>query len=85
VVHFGDVGAKDVSDFMANGGTRKTSLIGFGKDWVRSTEPSPLDLDDDDDKDRPVATIWCLRHKVPETAAHYAARIRGASTQGCEG
>jgi hypothetical protein len=49
VVSFGDAGAKDVSEFEANGGTMENIVDRVGRDWVRVNAPSPLDLDDEDD------------------------------------
>ncbi len=48
VVGFGDVGVKDVSEFVANGGTKQDLADRIGKDWVRATEPSTFDRDEDE-------------------------------------
>jgi hypothetical protein len=54
VVSFKDAGAKDVSDFVANGGTSQGIVDRAGRDWVRAKAPSPFDSDDDDG---PLGTI----------------------------
>ena len=48
VVSFKDAGAKDVSDFVANGGTSEGIERRVGRDWIRASEPSYLDRDDDE-------------------------------------
>jgi hypothetical protein len=42
VVSFKDAGVKDVSDFVAAGGSKCDLVQRIGKDWVRETEQSDL-------------------------------------------
>ena len=39
---FEDAGAKDVSDFIAAGGSKSDLVQRIGKDWVQETEHSHL-------------------------------------------
>lgn len=48
VVSFADAGAKDVSDFLKQGGSKGDLIERIGKDWVSASARSPFDPDDRD-------------------------------------
>jgi DNA primase len=42
IVSFADSGAKDVSEFIEQGGKREDLVKRIGSDWVQTTEGSPI-------------------------------------------